>query len=70
MNPAGIVLAIAGAWVVSQVFAGNLLQRLNIIKPAPTGTDNGGGSLLPDLGKLNPGLDYSKLLPGSGLNGL
>lgn len=77
MNPSGIVLMIAGVWVVSQVFAGNALGRLNILKPtAPT---SGGGGLipgLPDPGDLIPGgraglpnIDYGKLLPGSGGGG-
>lgn len=43
MNPAGILLIIAGTWVVSQVFAGNALQRLNIVKPSES------TGLLPDL---------------------
>lgn len=32
MNPAGIVLIIAGTWVVTQVFGGNALQRLGIVQ--------------------------------------
>jgi hypothetical protein len=43
VNPAGVVLAIAGAWVVAQVFAGNALERLNIIK-----ADAGGGGVIAD----------------------
>lgn len=31
MNPGGIVLLIAGAWVLSQVLAGDMLGRLNIL---------------------------------------
>jgi hypothetical protein len=47
VNPAGVVLAIAGIWIVSQVFAGNALERLGILKPTPT--DQGGG-IIPDIG--------------------
>lgn len=32
MNPGGIVLLIAGAWVLTQVFGGEALERLNVIK--------------------------------------
>jgi hypothetical protein len=60
MNPAGVVLAIAGAWVVSQVFAGNALERLNILKPRPAGD---GGVLPPGVG---PGL--APYIPGGDKN--
>ncbi len=30
MNSAGILLVLAGTWVISQVFAGDALRRLNI----------------------------------------
>lgn len=32
MNPAGLVVAVAGIWVVCQVFGGNALVRLGIVK--------------------------------------
>lgn len=32
MNPSGIVLFIAGTWVLCQVFGGQALQRLGIIE--------------------------------------
>lgn len=31
MNPSGILLSIAGIWVLCQVFGGEALQRLGII---------------------------------------
>ena len=31
MNANGILLIIAGVWVISQVFAGNVLVRLGIL---------------------------------------
>ena len=54
MNPAGLVLIIAGLWVTAQVTAGNALQRLNIVKPpAP---DGGGSPIVPpNLGQYAPG---------------
>lgn len=68
MNPAGILIAIAGAWIVSQVFAGNALERMNILKPAPTG--GGGGPGLPDVTPYVPGgpknppsIDFGDLFP-------
>jgi hypothetical protein len=49
----GLVLIIAGIWVGCQVFGGNALQRLNIVKPTgdqayahklqPPGAGGGGG---------------------------
>jgi hypothetical protein len=30
MNPAGIVLAVAGVWVLTQVLAGDALDRLQL----------------------------------------
>ncbi len=73
MNPAGIVIAIAGIWVVSQVFAGNALERLNILKPS--GSSGGGGvpglptvpGVAPNLpgGRNNPTApNWGDLLPG------
>lgn len=57
MNPAGILLVVIGAWVATQVLAGNALERLNIVKggtpgavqapgavPNPTGTTQGTGN--------------------------
>lgn len=39
MSPNGVVLIIAGVWIVAQVTIGNALQRLGIVegeeKPAP-----------------------------------
>lgn len=29
----GILLAVAGVWVLSQVFGGNALQRLGVLPP-------------------------------------
>jgi hypothetical protein len=48
MNPAGIVLVVAGLWIVSQVFAGNALQRLNIVKPTTGITSDGLQRIIPD----------------------
>lgn len=31
MNPAGVVLLIAGVWVGCQVWKGNALQRLGVV---------------------------------------
>lgn len=55
MNPAGLVLIIAGLWVTAQVTAGNALQRLNIVKP-PAAAGGGGASIVPpNLGQYAPG---------------
>jgi hypothetical protein len=32
MNPSGILIVIAGVWVLCQVFGGKALQRLGIIE--------------------------------------
>jgi len=32
VNPAGLVVAVAGVWVICQVFGGNALVRLGIVK--------------------------------------
>lgn len=48
---------IAGAWVVCQVFGGNALERLGILK-----SSTGDGGLIPKPGTLIPGLTPS--LPG------
>lgn len=32
MNPSGVVLMVAGVWVLCQVFGGQALQRLGIIE--------------------------------------
>lgn len=75
MNPAGIVIAIAGVWIVSQVFAGNALERLKILQPKQ---DAGGSSGLPGADKVLPylpGGDKNPAVPtfpdifGSGLGG-
>jgi hypothetical protein len=31
MNPTGIIIAIAGVWLVTQVVAGDMLGRLNLL---------------------------------------
>jgi len=59
MNPAGLVLMIAGAWVISQIFAGNALQRMNIIKASEAT-----GSILPSL----PNTPVTPYLPGGAQN--
>lgn len=59
MNPAGFVLIIAGIWVVSQVFAGNALQRMNIITPEEAATANPIDPLTPYL----PGGPQNPVLP-------
>ncbi len=38
MNPAGVVVIIAGVWVATQVLAGDALQRLGIL-PGGDGGD-------------------------------
>jgi hypothetical protein len=76
VNPAGVVLAIAGVWVISQVFAGHALERLNILPDRKDTPKSGGGFIpgVPDPGDLAPGgmpnIDYGNLLPGSGRSGL
>jgi hypothetical protein len=45
VNPSGVVLVLAGAWVLCQVLGGNALRRLNIsgpATPAPQPTAPGG----------------------------
>lgn len=32
MNPSGVLLIIAGVWVLTQVFGGQALQRLKVIE--------------------------------------
>ena len=32
MKPGGVVLMIAGVWLLSQVLAGGMLERLNLVK--------------------------------------
>ncbi len=51
MNAAGILLCVAGTWVISQVFAGDALRRLNITPNAsnPRSVDSGAGKV-PDPG--------------------
>lgn len=64
MNPAGILIAIAGVWVVSQVFAGNALERLGILRPDTAG---GSGGVVPPIGPglapYVPGGDKNPVLP-------
>lgn len=53
MNPAGALLVVLGLWISTQVWGGNVLQRLNItqgktsqlapIQPHAGGGDGGGG---------------------------
>jgi hypothetical protein len=38
MNANGLVLAVAGVWVIFQLFAGDALRRLRIIATAGTTT--------------------------------
>lgn len=59
MNPAGILIAVAGVWVTCQVFGGNALERLGILKPDPAG----GGGIVPPIG---PGL--APYIPGGPKN--
>lgn len=33
MNPSGVVLLIGALWVGCQVFGGNALERLGLVKP-------------------------------------
>lgn len=33
MNPGGVVMVIAAVWIGCQVFGGNALERLGIVKP-------------------------------------
>lgn len=35
MKPGGVVLMIAGVWVLTQVLAGNMLQRLGVVGSKP-----------------------------------
>jgi hypothetical protein len=31
MNPSGLVLVVAGIWLITQVFAGDMIGRLNLL---------------------------------------
>lgn len=62
MNPAGLVIAIAGVWVVCQVMAGNALERLNLLQPKASG-----GGLLPPGAVPGPD-DIKPYLPGGDRN--
>ena len=31
MKPGGVVLILAGVWVVTQILAGHMLERLNVL---------------------------------------
>jgi hypothetical protein len=60
VNPAGIVLGIAGVWVLCQVFGGNALGRLNIVPPdTGSSTGTGLGALPGEIGKGLPGGTYN-----------
>jgi hypothetical protein len=72
VSPSGVVLMIAGVWVLSQVFAGNALTRLNILTPAdpvqgfirtPGGTGAPAATTVP--GGL-PNIDYGSLINRTG----
>lgn len=60
MNPAGILLVIAGTWVIAQITAGKALERMGLVKP------DDGGKLVNDpagvLGQIPP------VLPGGSRN--
>jgi hypothetical protein len=61
VNPAGIVLGVAGVWVLCQVFGGNALTRLNIVPADSAGSSTGTG-----LGAVVDGIP--KGLPGGQYN--
>jgi hypothetical protein len=63
VNPAGIVIAVAGVWVIAQVFAGNALERLAILKPAGDAAGGGGGAVAGAVGGAITGA-----LPGGASN--
>lgn len=63
MNPAGVVIAIAGMWIVSQVFAGNALERLNILKPRAADTPTVPPGLVPGITPYLPGGDKNPVAP-------
>jgi hypothetical protein len=49
VNPGGILLCVAGVWVLCQLLGGDALGRLGIYQPAdavpPTGGSSGGSGL-------------------------
>jgi hypothetical protein len=58
MNPSGVVITIAGVWVLCQVFGGNALGRLGISgapDEAKGKTSAKGGSGLDGSGKTGSG---------------
>ncbi len=66
MNPAGILLVVAGTWVIAQVFAGDALRRLNII---PRSEDNSSPPSFDPQNPSRPGLPDPQT-PGFGRNPL
>jgi len=75
VNPGGLVVLIAGVWVVCQVFGGNALQRMKILKPSGDGSANNviagviGGSVSGAIpgGPLNPVTPWGILGGGLGV---
>lgn len=62
MNPAGLVVAIAGIWVVCQVFGGNALERLGVLSPSGSGLP-GPDVVGPGLAPFVPGGDRNPAVP-------
>ena len=60
MRPGGIVMAVAGAWLISQLVAGNLLGRLGLFGASA------GGDWWVGSGK---GSGFSPNAPGAGGGG-
>jgi hypothetical protein len=72
VNPAGIVIGIAGLWVVCQVFGGNALERLGVLGDAqgakadvPGAIAGGAAPFLPGGDRNPPALDWGSLFPSS-----
>lgn len=53
MNAGGIVLAIAGVWVLCQVLGGNALNRLGVTGQATSSTASPEFGSVPDKGYSN-----------------
>lgn len=53
MKPGGVLLVIAGVWVLCQVLGGNALKRLGLEKEAAGGSSDLGGVTVPDKGFSN-----------------